>query len=274
MRLIAFGGDARMQGALAQARRAGWEAEHIRCEKDAEGTTADAVLLPWPLSFRDGRLVGGDMEKEQVLSRIPPCRVIAHGGGVDAGELPQAELTINPGADEAFLRANAELTAEGAIARAMGRPGCALLGSTCMVTGFGRIGRALTGRLAALGAFVIVCARDEGQMRRAHEMGAHPVPIREIAAACGQADVIFNTVPARVLGEQALRAVGKDALVIELASAPYGADLELALRLGVAVAVESGLPGRYAPLDAGAALFDALQRAMTELGNKEAQENG
>ena len=32
MRLLAFGGDRRMEGALAAARRAGWETAHIREE--------------------------------------------------------------------------------------------------------------------------------------------------------------------------------------------------------------------------------------------------
>lgn len=266
MRLLAFGGDERMDGALCAARRAGWDTLHVRGEEDVrrDGLQADAVMLPWPHSFREERLVGGALDQERTLALIPPCRVLLRGGGVEEAALPQAGTLIDPARDEAFLQVNAQLTAEGALARAMQRHGRALLGSTCMVTGFGRIGQALTVRLAAMGAFVIVCARSEAQMRRAHELGAHPVPMLRIAAACAQAEVIFNTVPARILGEAALRAVGPDTLVIELASPPYGADLETAARLGVTIAVEGALPGRYAPLSAGAALFDALQRAMTD----------
>ena len=43
-----------------------------------------------------------------------------------------------------------------------------------------------------------------------------------------------------------------------------GVDVEWARHIGVQIAVESGLPGRYAPADAGAALFDALRRAMDD----------
>ena len=39
-------------------------------------------------------------------------------------------------------------------------------------------------------------------------------------------------------------------------------DMQEAVRRGLQVCVEGGLPGRYAPLDAGEALFDALTRAM------------
>jgi len=202
------------------------------------------------------------MTKEETLALLPPCTVVLYGAGVSAQELASAQSAVNPSHDEGFLQANAQLTAEGAVFRAMQRQGCALLGSTCVVTGFGRIGRALAQRLTALGAFVIVCARSEAQMQLSHDMGAHPMPISRTAAAVAQADVVFNTVPARVLGEEALHAAGADTLVIELASAPYGLDMELAARLGVMVALESGLPGHYAPNEAGAALFEAAQRAV------------
>ena len=138
----------------------------------------------------------------------------------------------------------------------------ALMRETALVTGYGRIGREMTARLCALGMFVIVCARSEEQMRMAHAAGAHPVPLAQIAAACRQADVIINTIPAHVLGDAALAATARDTPIIELASAPYGLEMQKAVKLGLQVCVESGLPGRYAPLDAGEALFDALTRAM------------
>ena len=264
MRLAVFGGDERMQGAIAAAKEAGWEALHICKEDDAPRNweSVDAVMLPWPHSFREGKITGGEMTKEQVLSILPPCEVMLYGSGAEKEELAKARRLIDPSLDEGFLRTNAKLTAEGAIARAMSREKRALLGSTCVVTGFGRIGQELARRLTAMEAFVIVCARNEGQMRCAHEMGAHPVPLAEIDSALRHADVVFNTIPARVLGKAALDKIRRDALVIELASPPYGMNIELAKHMGIHVAVEGGLPGRYAAYDAGAALFDVLRRAM------------
>ena len=274
MRLIAFGGDDRMLGAVDAARRAGWDALHIRDEAPQEPLRSDAVLLPWPHSFREGKLIGGGLAQEQVLGMIPPCRVLLHGSGMEDAALGQAQRAIDPGQDEAFVQVNAELTAEGAIACAMQRPGRALLGSTCVVTGFGRIGQALVRRLTAMDAFVIVCARNEAQMRRAHELGAHPLPLERIAQACAQADVIFNTVPARILQETALARIGEETLLIELASPPYGADPEAAKRLNVRMVFAGGLPGKYAPMDAGAALFEALQRRVMERGSEGGRSDG
>lgn len=276
MRLVAFGGDARMLGALEAAKRAGWETAYVCREEDAPqaGTWADAVMLPWPHSFEDGKLTGTQLLRERTLALLPACGVALHGGGVTGQEMPGARLAFDPAHDEALLRVNAQLTAEGAIERAMQRPGRALLGSTCVVTGFGRIGQALTVRLTSLGAFVIVCARNEAQMRRAHEIGAHPLPLERIAQACAQADVIFNTVPARILHEAALARIGRETLLIELASPPYGADPETAKRLNVRMVLAGGLPGRYAPMDAGAALFEALQRETDGQGGEGGQGDG
>ena len=251
MRLIAFGGDERMRGALLAAGRAGWETLHIEDAADVpdEMPPAQAVMLPWPRSFREERL-------------IPACRAVLAGGDVKEEELAQTALVVRPEKDETFLRKNARLTAEGALATVMRVKKRALMRETALVTGYGRIGREMTARLCALGMFVIVCARSEEQMRMAHAAGAHPVPLAQIAAACRQADVIINTIPAHVLGDAALAATARDTPIIELASAPYGLEMQKAVKLGLQVCVESGLPGRYAPLDAGEALFDALTRAM------------
>ena len=266
MRYIAIGGDKRMQGAVLAAQREGWEGTWAQDGHIGDVQPCDLVLLPWPHSFHEEKLVvqppHKGMEKEQVLSGLPPARLVLHGSGVTAQELAQATDAFDPSGDELFLRRNAQLTAEGAICRAMQRMERALLGSTCLITGYGRIGQELTSRLCALGAFVIVCARSEMQMRAAHASGAHPVPLAQIAQAAAAADLILGTVPATVLHVQALEGVRRDTLILELASPPYGADMEAATRLGLNISIESGIPGRYAPLEAGAALFEAAQRYL------------
>ena len=72
----------------------------------------------------------------------------------------------------------------------------------------------------------------------------------------------FQHIQPANLGKTALDRIRRDALVIELASPPYGMNIELAKHMGIQIMVEGGLPGRYAALDAGAALFDALRRTM------------
>jgi len=277
MRWIALGGDARILGAIEAAKKVGWDTEYIGSQQDLDriGDHADAVLLPWPHSFRNELLCGTEIEKKDVLERMCACRLLVHGTGVSGEQLTMAEHVFDPSQDEVFLRANARLTAEGAIFRAMQRQGRALLGATVLITGFGRIAQELTLRLAAMGSFVIVCARNEMQMRRAHEMGAHPVPLSQAASALRQAEVIFSTVPAHVLGKRELDRISPDALVIELASPPYGMNLEMARHMGVNAVLESGVPGRYAPMNAGAALFDVIERKLSQIRQAErGEKNG
>ena len=73
-------------------------------------------------------------------------------------------------------------------------------------------------------------------------------------------DVIFSTPPATVIDEAALRHVDANALLIDLASPPYGFDLDAARNLNLRAHREPGLPGRYCPLSAARAIYAAVLR--------------
>lgn len=265
MELIAFGGDARTQGLLRAARQAGMNCRQVKKEEELEtvGEFVDVIVLPWPRSFVSGKLAGTEIAKEELLSRLPACGALLCGG-VEQEEIGDARLIVDPALDEEFTVYNAKLTAEAAVSALLEGSAGALMGKTCMITGFGRIAIALAQRLIAMETFTIVCARNEGQMQLAHRMGAHPVPLRELASACAQADIVLNTVPARVFGAAALAAMKPGTRMIELASTPYGADPEQAASMGVSMEIMGGLPGKYAPIQAGEALFFALWRAMRQ----------
>lgn len=259
MQLVALGGDLRMNGLLRAARRAGFSCVQVKEEEEltALPERTEAVVLPWPRSFAGGVLSNTQIKQEEVVACMPACDILLAGGGSEALQ-SRAKAVVSPAQDEAFLVENAKLTAEGAVAALMG--GGALMGKTCLITGFGRIAAALTQRLCAMEAFVIVCARSEAQMHRAHQMGAHPVALAQLAAAGAQADVVINTVPSRVFTGEALAQMKPGVRFLELASPPYGADPEQAAKLGVSMEIMGGLPGKYAPEEAGAALFRALER--------------
>lgn len=159
--------------------------------------------------------------------------------------------------DEQFALENAELTAEGALYFAARQSDSALRRSRCLVIGYGRIGRALTDRLRALGAFVTVAARREESRR---EAGENSVDTRDIARALPGMQLIFNTVPWPLLGESELCHVPRSALLMELASAPYGIDLQAAREQGLRVSLESGVPGRYCPRSAAQLILDYAKR--------------
>ena len=63
-------------------------------------------------------------------------------------------------------------------------------------------------------------------------------------------------------GRERLALARPDALLLELASAPYGFDLLLARKLGLRAELESGIPGRYCPRTAAKILWRYIEREV------------
>ena len=84
--------------------------------------------------------------------------------------------------------------------------------------------------------------------------------IDEIPSALPGVQFLLNTVPAPILGKEWLALVSPDAFLIELASPPYGIDLDAAKELGLHAWLESGIPGRYCPQSAAAALLRYMEQ--------------
>jgi len=159
---------------------------------------------------------------------------------------------------DAIAIPNAVPTAEGAIQLMMEETPFTVDSSSCLVLGFGRVARALVSRLLALGANVTVAARNPEQLADAGGMGCAPLPLSELAGEIGQAEVVFNTIPALVLPDALLQKMAPDTLIIDLASAPGGVDFEAVDRYGIRAILALGLPGKVAPLTAGRILATKL----------------
>ncbi len=162
---------------------------------------------------------------------------------------------------EELMVGNAFLTAEGAVGVAIQEYEGAINGSRCLVTGFGRIGKALCLALKGLGAQVDCCARKASDLTSIRAMGCRALQYRDIREAY---DMVFNTVPARVLCAQQLSRQRPDTLVIELASQPGGVDLEAAGRLGLRVKNVPSVPGRMSPKTSGELIKEAVYNMMEE----------
>lgn len=203
------------------------------------------------------KLKGEGISREEILAGTP-ARVYLCG----PGHPPLSEdNVIDLWADEALQLDNARLTAEGALSAAM-RSGSRAIGDTrAMVVGYGRIGRALTELLVALGADCLVASRSEAGRNRAVERGATAADTARIGAALPGRQLIFNTAPATVLDAEALKRADPGAMIVDLASPPYGVDLRAAWSRGLRAWREPGLPGRYCPESAARALLAAMERS-------------
>ena len=143
-----------------------------------------------------------------------------------------------------------------------------LHGSRSAVIGYGRIGRLLTQRLISLGSEVTAIARSPEALASAYADGADTAHIRTLCSSMSGADVIFNTVPALMLDGEALGVIGKNTLVIDLASAPGGVDKSEAKRLGVRVIWALSLPGKHCPRTAAEIICEAVSERFDRTRNR------
>lgn len=161
---------------------------------------------------------------------------------------------------------NAIPTAEGAIQIAMEELPITLSGSKALVLGYGRVGRTLSKMLAGIGADVYAEARKYSDLAWIKAYGQKPVYINELKSFIGEMDIIFNTIPNRVLNSPLLEMIGRECLVIDLASKPGGVDFEKARDLGIKVIWALSLPGKVAPVTAASYMKQTIYNIIEELG--------
>lgn len=215
------------------------------------------IISNWPLKAPFGE---NEPEQAAVLENISAGSVLLLCGPGFPKKRRWDIQYENLWSDETLLQENAYLTAEGAVASAMQRTSFAMTGQNCMVVGYGRIGRALTDILHNLGANVTVISSSESKRGAVRELGCEAFSMIELEKALSGKQIIFSTPPAMFMDRATLKYVGKNAILIDLASPPYGIDLDAAKEMGLCACRESGLPGRYCPMSAARAIYNSILR--------------
>lgn len=160
-------------------------------------------------------------------------------------------------------------TIEGALMMAIQHTDITIHHSHCMVLGMGRVGLSLARALHALGAHVRVGVRNPDDIARAYEMGLTAFHIDQLPLQVASIDIIFNTVPAKIIDAAVLGKMPHDVLIIDLASKPGGVDFEYAEKRGVKALLAPSLPGIVAPKTAGQILANAITGLIREVIQKE-----
>ncbi len=239
---------------------------------------ADAVILALPAS-PDGVRVHMPLAQgepipllKDVFAEIPrgtfltggrfsPCvKALAEEYGHELFDYSQSEE---------FKERNALPTAEGAVQILMERISRTVSGLPVAITGYGRVAKALAKLLYAMGAKVTIGARKPMVLAEAACEGYSILRLNGdksvMALSEGQA-AIFNTVPHWLFNKEVLRAIPKETLLIDLASAPGGVDVDAASGLGLSVIWALSLPGKYAPATAGEIIADTVISQMRKEG--------
>lgn len=153
---------------------------------------------------------------------------------------------------------------EGLLKIVIENTGITIHNATACVVGQGTIGAVLTRYLVALGAHTHVAARNPEQRAAGYVAGATPHGLDELPAFACQLDLLFSTVPSRVVGEEVLARLPKTALIVDLAAPPGGVDLETAKRLGLNAIWGRGL-GSRAPVTVGASQWGGIRERIEKI---------
>ena len=254
MEFVVMGGDERFALLARMLNDMGREAQRLETVDAAALSQAKNIVTNWPVP-----------EKEALLGALSDGTRVWFCGPGAPENIPDRLAAIDLWRDERLLLENAWLTAEGAICAAMNRSRAVMRDQHCLVVGWGRIGKALTELLIGMGARVTVASRSPKGQNGAIERGAESVSTYDLAAAMPGKQIVFSTPPSRVLGIDELRRAEPDAMILDLASPPYGVDLEAAWSLGLRAWREPKLPGRYCPFSAARALRRAILRAEAKI---------
>jgi len=152
---------------------------------------------------------------------------------------------------------NAVPTSEGVIAHLITNRINTISGSRILVIGYGACGSDLAQKLKSLGAYVYALVRNNEKENMACADSVTPIYLDALSGGV-KFDVIINTVPNRILTNEMIDKTA-GALLIDIASKPYGFDIEYAKKYNEKSIILPGIPGKYAVKSAGEILGEYIE---------------
>lgn len=215
------------------------------------------VILPLPATRNDKTIVMPFSKREisidRLLSFLGKKNLVF--GGIIRGELlsrlRETDIPFVDYYDRDFIEKNAVLTAFGALKILLEHIDFALPMGKYAVTGYGRVAKETASLLTALSCDVTIFARNTSQREDALIKGCNAEPLTKLSSLAKNFDIVINTVPSHIIDEDIVKNMKRNSKIIELASAPYGLDFDLARKHSIDVVKAFGLPGKYTPKTAG-----------------------
>ncbi len=249
------------------------ENEIYFCDKGRE-EKFDAVVLGLPCT-KDGVNVNAPLCNEKI-PLLSAADFLKQHGIIAAGMakpcvkrlFSDCNVLLADYYDEIYTQENALPSAEGALSVGITAFGRVFMNSRVLILGYGRIGALLAKYLLMLGAEVTVAARSKAKRAEARANGCHAVAFENLCGELSCCDVVYNTVPAAVLGEEEIKAMPQNSVYIELAS-QSGIKSDVPQNLLPKIVPAGGLPAKTAPITAGEITARAVRRILCdELGDE------
>lgn len=249
------------------------------------------ILCPMPFSKDRKHLFTLDaapaIDLEKLKDSLRPGQILV-GGGIPelfSEACARRQVTVmDLMEDETLARANAALTAEGLLSMLIAQTPFSLVNRKLLILGFGRCGQEIAWLLSCFSTAVTVCEHDPERTALAARCGflifgaAQDAPIPQQGVSIPDAaqsaspaspldyDIVINTVPAQVLTGQQLSQLPAHCMLFDIASAPFGFQLQAARETGLSLIRCPGIPGALMPQTAGELIAASISERMLSHG--------
>ena len=246
--------------------------EYNRCAGLSEAAArGDIIIASVPLTT-DGVTLNapfhtGEILLEDVIQAVSKGKVFIAGaipGFVQQKLEAKGVLVEDLLARDDLAILNSVPTAEGAIQVAMEELPVTIQALPILVTGYGRVGKTLAGALKALGAQVFVAVRKNRDAALAFAAGLQPCNYDNLYDVLPKIQLVYNTVPAKVVTQEVMERLPGNCLIIDVASNPGGVDTDSAAELGLRVIKALSLPGKVAPFTAAENMLSVIYNIIHE----------
>ena len=243
MEIITFGGGARLRYASTELSRLCFDGYDrlillpVPTTKDKKHITSTEIPITEPQEYaKPNTLVVGYEVPEEMRDALLYA-------GADLFDL---------GYDEDFLVKNAEITAHGALGHVLTTVPSDISALSVGIIGYGRIGKALLRLILFLGARTVVYTTRSSVARELCANGVSCEKISESTDFLG-CDVIFNTAPAVLIGENLLDRLLESTKIVDLASGKIFPEKDGIVKL-------ASIPEAFYPKTAGRIYAETVEK--------------
>lgn len=265
--IISIGGDDRQKYTVSRLKEKGYYVETNFDKIDL--SKYDAVILPLPISTDRTNIKGTEIEIKSFFENISDEITVFTGKVTDE----QREFILKSKANyfnyyerEEFAQKNAVPTAQGALNFVMNNSKMAVCNMKVVVIGYGKCAKAICKIFKSLEAQVVSLSRRYASIADAESDGIKGALLKDYKSVVKDCNIIINTVPAQILGKDFIDNVNEKALLIDIASYPYGFDINYCKTIGKKVNILPSIPGIYVPETAGNIIADTIINIIEEEG--------
>lgn len=263
-KFLVLGTDRKMQACKGRLEKSGYTAVCLDDDGIAEVLPLyKNIILPIP-TVANGCITGTRLSISELAERINEKQRVFYG---NLNNNPFEENGVSY-YNESFLIGNSRLTAQGVLRLILENIDVDMYSLNVAVLGYGRCGKAICRVLQMNGASATSVSRSSFSSVCAKNERHRAIGFDEFFEETDKFDVIVNTVPYNILGKEAMEKLTRRNLYIEIASKPYGFNINEIDKYNFRYILAESLPGKFTPSSAGASIADTIIDIIREGKNE------